>query len=176
MNREIVRLLAKSGLIPVELLRQFEKWKLIDDISRVDRPRTAEELVGKISAILEADGTMLLRLTDIDIVQRYFQTQTIGKLVLMTGSGPANTTTIDVAFGTTLTGEIILPWRDDSIANIMTNGMTHLQIEQEAKGGLRAISAVYFSDVKEAYFDSRKAFMICFPSTRETGGVNGDVA
>lgn len=176
MNREIVRLLAKSGLIPPELLPQFLKWKLIDDIGQIAQPKTAEELIAVVTSILEDDDMTLVRSTDIDIVRRYFQTQAIGKLVLMTADSPGNTTVVKVAFGRTLTDEIILPWRDDSIANIMTNGLTHLQIEQEAKGGLRSIAAIYFSDVKEAYFDSNKAFMICVPSTVESGGQHDDIA
>jgi hypothetical protein len=175
MNREVVQLLAKSGLVPEDALQQFYKWKMVDDVGKIDQPKSAKELVDRINAVLEEDGMTLVRVTDIDIVNRYFSTQTIGKLVLVTEGELAQSSTVEVAFGKTLTGEIVFPWRGDSITNLMTNGLTHLLIEKKAKG-LTVMQAIYFSDVKEAYFGTMKAFMICTPSSVEQEGGDGDVA
>ena len=69
MNRTAVQLIAKSGLIPEELLQQFYKWKLLDDVGSIEQPQTASELVARINSILEEDGMQMFRMTDIDIAK-----------------------------------------------------------------------------------------------------------
>jgi len=176
MNREAVQLIAKSGLIPTEMLSQFYKWKMVDDVGKIDPPTTAQDLIDRIADALENDGMALVRETDIDIVRRYFDTQQIAQLVISTNDDPPQSTTFEVAFGSSLTGEIIFPWRGDSVANLMTNGLTHLLIERKVSG-LKVVQAIYFCDVKEAYFGETKSFMICTPSTIEPkGDEDGDAA
>lgn len=169
MNREAVQLIAKSGLIPEEMLQQFYKWKMVEDVGKIDHPKTAQELVDRVARVLDEDGMALVRETDVDIVRRYFTTQQVGRLVLMTDGDPPQSTIFEVAYGRTLTGEIIFPWRGDSVANLMTNGWTHLLVEHTVKG-LKVLQAIYFCDVKEAYFGDMKAFMICQPSSVEPQG------
>ena len=162
-------MIARSGLIPPDMLPQFYKWKLLDEVGKIDLPKTADQLVERISEILDDDGMRMVRVTDIDIVQRYFATQEFGDLVVTTDGADGQSTTFEVAFGRTLTGEIIFPWRGDNVANLMTNGLTHLLIKQQHKN-LATVTAVFFCDVKEMYFGETKAFMICQPSTIEPGG------
>ena len=168
MNRTAVQLIAKSGLIPEELLQQFYKWKLLDDVGSIEQPQTASELVARINSILEEDGMQMFRMTDIDILQRYMATQEIGDLVVSEGVD-GQSTMFEVAYGRTLTGEIIFPWRGDNVANLMTNGLTHLLVKRVVKN-LKVVTALYFCEVKEMYFGSTKAFMICQPSTAEQPG------
>jgi hypothetical protein len=96
MNREVVQMLAKSGLIPEDLLPQFYKWKMIDEVGKIDQPKTAKELVDRIATILEDDGMTLMRETDIDIVRQYFTTQAIGKLMVATDGDPPQSTSLVV--------------------------------------------------------------------------------
>jgi len=168
MTREVVQMLAKSGLVPEDLLRQLYKWKMVEDVGKVEQPKSAQDLIRRVDLVLEEDGMELVRVTDIDIVNRYLSTQKIGKLVLVADGDTPQSSQVDVAFGRTITGEFIFPWRGDSIADLMTNGMTHLLLE-EAEGK----QAVYFSDAREAYFGNSKAFMVCAPSTFEQENGHG---
>ena len=167
----MVQAIARLGLIPEELLPQFYKWKLIEEVGPVEPPATKEKLRDAIEALMVDDGMALVRETDLDIVKRYFATQKVGILSVVLGD-PPQSSPVQVAYGMTLTGEYIFPWQGDD-TSLMVNGQTHLVTAQKHVSGERTFGTfqyVYFCDVKEVYFDNAKAFMVCTPSTVEELG------
>lgn len=171
MNRNLAQSLARIGLVPQEMLQQFYRWRLLDEDPGPEKFDciSVNAFMDKLRRILEDTSYALIRETDMDILRRYLSTQKVAKLMVSTES--AQTAEIDVAYGTTLTGEYIFPWQGASIADLMTNGLTHLLVPL---GGNR-YEAVYFSDVSEAFFDEYKAFMVCRASTHEPQeGEDGD--
>lgn len=166
MSNPLADAAIKSGLIPPEALAEVQRWgapiNVPDEIP--DPPKTAEEAAEKIREVLESQGFVLTRETDLNILQQYLSTQRAGSLhvQLPKEAGDEFITTeadVPVVFGKTRLGEYILPWQGENLRSEMTNGLTYLDEGQGAR--------VYFGDVREIFFGEFKAFMVCVVSTVE---------
>lgn len=160
----IAAAVVKAGILPEETLAEFRRWG-----HPVEAPTTLpvgpEEVVNAIEKALQEEGLVVTRETDLEAVTDFLKTQAPGELtvVLEEPDGTEHTTSFPCPYGMTAMGEFILQWHSDSIEDVMINGKTHLSFQSPDTLGARV--EVYFTRVRELFFGTQKAFMICTPST-----------
>lgn len=179
MNSPLTNAVLKHGLISHAVLEQFRRWKVpvvIPDDTPTVPSADVDEIALAISEVLEGDGLVLTRETDLQVLQYYFQTQRTGHLhmEIMTDD-PTITSEADmeVTFGVTPVGDVIFPWKSESIAAELTNGMSYLTPNPLLEG------RIYFQSVHELFFGNHKAFIVCTPRLEEGSlalGEGGDDA
>ena len=159
--RPVAVAVIRAGLVPEEVLAEFKRWKLPISVV-VEEPKDVlqdpKQIVNVIRDALESAEQVHVRDTDLDILQRFLdpQYQRMGKLIIKDGDEKA---TAKVNFCLTPLGEYTIPWRSDSIFDLMTNGETHLRYSDPDGTS----HSVHFSDVREVFIGDRKAFMVCTP-------------
>lgn len=160
MDSQLSVVLVKTGLVDSNVLAEFKRWGLpLEFREDVQGCSTAEEVVSHIHDYLESDIRVKLRDTDLDILQRYIQTQHPGRLHYR---GPNDEKlSVDVHFCITDLGEYVIPWRSESIQDLMLESTTSLRFTPKDSSDRKT---VYFTDVRELFFGEHKAFMVCEPS------------
>lgn len=156
----ITEAVLRAGIIsPAQLAEMKRISPVIDREAMVGEPVDLEMAAKIVADALESEQYALVRETDLEAVRQYAETTTIGTLHVEDGSESA---VFEVTYGRTPLGEFVIPWKSESITGMLTNGQTHLV---QGDG-----SRVFFKDVRELFFGSKKAFMVCVPSTVETDG------
>jgi hypothetical protein len=147
-----------TGLIDPAVLEEMRRWGLQIEIPESEAaPKTPEEVAARIQDALESEGYVLVRETDLTVLEQYAETARQGLLRVLFDDeeGHPQDTMFPVSFGRTPLNEYIFPWTSATIADVIVNGMTHL---------LDGATEVYFKEVRELFFGDMKAFMICTPS------------
>lgn len=156
MTNPLVEAVLKTGLIPVETVKEFKRWnpglEVPDEIP--DEPKSLEEASDLIRGALESQGLVLTRETDINILPQYLHTQKMGVLHIE-DEALETTSDFEVVYGKTSMGEYILPYRGDDIRELLVNGRSYLRIDPS----LNRIA--YFREVREVFFGGAKVFLIC---------------
>jgi hypothetical protein len=161
MNNPIVNAVLKTGLVDPAILDEMRRWGIAVDLPDPGPPPLSpDELAGSIQVALESEGYVLVRETDLEVLQQYAATTSQGELhlVLDDDQGHLQDVDVPVSFGRSALNEYIIPWRSEGVQAALTNGMTFL-----VDGQVR----VYFQAVRELFFGETKAFMICTPATIE---------
>lgn len=151
---DLTKAVALSGALDEGQLQELNKWRLPIEIPSDEPFESPEDAVAAIESALEGENQVEVRTTDLDVLKQYLRTQRKGKLHLAT---EAESGTWDVTFGITTLGQYIVPWRTDSISEILMNGESHL---------LDGRRKVYISDVQDLYFGETKVFIVCTPRDR----------
>ena len=153
----------RAGLVSENQLAEMKRWAppSLDPDAEVSAPKSLDEAAGLVADALQSEGYVLMRETDLEVVKQYVDTTRRSILHVEVDDVKDD---IDVTFGRTPLGEYIVAWKSESIRDMMTNGVTYL-----VDGNVR----VYFSDVRELFFGTEKAFMVCKPSTVEPHGHTG---
>ncbi len=157
--RPIAYAVVRTGVIPKEALAELQKWGLPVDLIAEEKVATIhdpEQVVHIIRDALEASDQVMLRDTDLDIIKRFLNPEfrREGKLHLKYEDEKGTT---KVIFSRGSLKEYIIPYRSDSIVDMMTNGESCLKYKDDEGNN----QTVYFSDVRELFIGDRKAFMIC---------------
>lgn len=147
----------RAGIVPEAVLSEFKRWGLpVELVSEEKLIRTPEGVANVIMDALESEDQVRTRDTDFDVLKRYldptFSIQ--AKLHLDNGEGEKSTAKITVC--KTRMGDFAIPWRSDSIAELIANGLTYLTYEEDGQN-----HKVTFNDVEEMYLGEHKVFMIC---------------
>jgi hypothetical protein len=165
MSNPLADAAIQAGLIPAESLAEMQRWRAPIDIPDEipEPPKTLEEASEKIRNVLESQGFILTRETDLNILQQYLNTQHSASLhvELPKEAGDEFTTSkadFPVVFGKTKLGEYILPWQGDNLRSEMTNGLTYLHVDGQR---------IFFNEVREVFYGEFKAFMVCTASSFE---------
>ena len=162
MSSDLARAIAQSGAIDESMLRELNKWKLPGVVVPSEAGfTTPEEALEAIEEAMTSANQVEVRVTDLDILKNFLQTRRSGKLYVVTEDGTKGA--INVTFGTISRRnyvDYIIPWNNDSIETILTNGESYL-LDDKKK--------VFFSAVMDLYFEDTKAFMVCTP-IREGNG------
>lgn len=147
-----------TGLVDPQIIEELRRWGALPTDLTVDgpAPRTPEEMAVRIQSALESEGFVLVRETDLAILDQYTTTLSQGTLHLVLDvDAEMQDADVPITFGRTSLNEYIVPWRSAGIQEVLTNGMTYL-IDGEHR--------VFFRHVRELFFGDTKAFMICIPS------------
>jgi hypothetical protein len=147
----------RAGIVPEGALGEFKRWGLpVELVSEEKMLSSPEAVVNVIMDALESEDQVRTRDTDFDTLKRYldprFSIQ--AKLHLDDGEGEKSTAKITVC--KTCMGDFAIPWRGDSVAELVTNGLTYLSYEEEGQK-----HKVLFTNVEEMYLGEHKVFMIC---------------
>lgn len=159
--RPITYAVVKAGLVSEGALAELKRWGMpvevmpVDESEIIDDPKKIVEI---IQEALESHAQVRVQDTDLDILHRFLDPsyQREGKLVIAPRSTDASFRTL---FCFTAMGEVAIPWRSESIYDLMTDGDTYFAWTDNA--GTQRKS--YFSDVRELFVGDRKAFMVCTP-------------
>jgi len=136
------------GIIPEHVLTAARKWG-------VDIPEQSSG--GSLDALVEAaelDKEVFIRETDPDAVKSFLATQK--PAVLSVATKPGVSESMSVTIGRLRTGEFLLAWSGDDIQDLLTNGLTHLDLDG---------STIYFQSSRELYLGDQKAFIVLTPVT-----------
>jgi hypothetical protein len=148
----------KAGLITSNMLREMKRFSpTLDREAEVEEPKELELAAKIIADALESADYTIVRETDLGVLQQYMDTATKGTLVMEDDLGEK--VRIEVTYGKTKTGEYVLPWRSESIGHSMVLSTTYLELAD----GYAGETEVRFADVRELYFGTQKAFMLCIP-------------
>lgn len=164
---ELARAVLQSGAIDEGMLRELNKWKLPGVVvPSEDGFKSPEEAIEAIETAMTSASQVEVRITDLDILKNWLQTRKSGKLHLVTENG--TTATLPVTFGIINRHnyvDYIIPWNNDSIEVMLTNGESYLLDEKKK---------VFFSSVMDLYFEDTKAFIVCTPIREGNGNRNTD--
>lgn len=154
MDGPQTRAVLESGIVPESDLAQLQRWKLLPhDLQVPVKGLTADEILSKIREANNSVEAVEIRSTDLDILKEYMKGKVQGRLHLADDSGPSS---IKVDYAVLPSGNIVIPWQDENIADIMLSPETYLK----PVGAKR----IYFSDVDDLFFGEHKAFMVCTPA------------
>lgn len=151
LGKEVV----KMGLVPAGVLQELRRWGFsLEDAGSfgTDPPATAEEAVSRIENILQGEGYVFTKETDLDAVKTFVTTMKTGKLHLVKEGVTSN---FDIPYGKTPTEDFLIPWKGENVQDLLTNGESYLKVDNKK---------VYFRSVQELFFGDTKAFMLCSPA------------
>lgn len=156
--KSMIEAVLKAGLVSEEALEEMKRFStVIPKDAITEDPKDLSETARIIATALESEGYVMVRETDLEVLQQYMETSRAGLLHVETEDGAYSE--FGITFGRTRLGECIIAWRSESIEELLTNGLSYLEFE-----GVRT----FFSDVRELFFGETKAFMVCRLSTKET--------
>jgi hypothetical protein len=158
---QLTEVIIKSGILSPEAIKELRRWKLPGtevESPDLEAPLPPKILAQKIDEALQSEGYALTRLTDLEIVGQYLASMQSAVLHVVTHDGEAD---FDVHVGRTPLGEWIIPWKDEDISDVLTNGQTYLRVK-----GKR----YFFGDTRELFYGHNKAFIIARHSTEEKHG------
>lgn len=162
--RHVADAVVRAGLVDESVLDEFARWGV--HITAVPDKGILSDSAAVVEHIREAiEGEDMVRIdeTDLDLLRRYLDRkhQKEGRLILKEGKKHQ---TLNITFCLTELGEYAIPWVDEDTPDVLTNGQTHLKWNDGEKD-----RDIYFSDVRELCYGSRKAFIVCEPN-EETNG------
>lgn len=160
---QLTDIVIKSGLVPSEVLAELKRWGMpIEGAmppTELDAPMPIEKICDAIDQAIQGEGFVLMRETDLEAIPQYLQSMRGGILHMVTEDGSGSN--FEVQVGQNSVGEFIVPWRSDSITDLLTNGQTYLKIGKEK---------IFFNAARELFYGDNKAFVVCTPSMKESDG------
>lgn len=167
MTNPLATAAIQSGLIDQDAINEFRRWRPPVDLPDVapGAPATLEEASERIEQILQSEGFIITRETDLEVLQQYLSTQKQGTLhVEISGDTVDDENRVaefEVSYGRTRTGEYIFAYRGETMQEEITNGLSYLTWDDGQVGG-----KVTFTNAREVFYGEVKAFMVCLPPAR----------
>ena len=156
MNSAIVAAALKAGIVTQQQLAELKRFRVpgIPADAETELPKTLDEAAAIIFNVLQSEGFVMVRETDLSVVHNFLKDVHTGQLHI-----ESSDVAFPVQYSLTSLGEYVIPWRGEGIAELMITGETFLLLEND-------VSCVSFSAVRELFFGEQKAFMVC--SVRQT--------
>lgn len=149
---ELAKLMVRSGVLTEEQVAQFKKWGMAGLEGNGEPLESAHEFMREVEMALQKEEMVLVRETDFSALHDYLKKQRQGTLFLDTGE---TSTEAAVSYTLAKTGEYLLPWNGENVADLLANGLTYLMTDQNER--------VSFYEVRELYYGDIKAFVVCRP-------------
>lgn len=147
----------RAGLVPEETLIEMRRWGLPVQVVESDEVIEDPDMVVKVlQDALESGEQVRMQDTDLDIVQRWVDpdNQIEGKLIIKDTEG--HKSTVKVIFCWTVMKEVALPWKSESISELLLDAESYLRYNDEAGQPHK----LFFTDVRELYIGDTKAFVV----------------
>ena len=158
-------IIVNSGLIPETTLQEMRRWGcVVPEADKLTATPSSADLLQQIDQAVQEAGYVLTRETDLDSL-RYF-TQNIRRGTLHLDDGGEPTVISEVNYAVMPTGEYLFPWPTDDMAEVLTNGSSHLQTNDNGH-----TAKVFFNDGRDLFFGTERAFLMMRVSTKESGDV-----
>jgi hypothetical protein len=157
--RPIANAIVRTGIVSKEVLAEMKRWGLpVDMISeeKVADIHEAQQVVNIIRDALESSDQVMVKGTDLDLLKSWLipDNQREGRIFI---KDEDNKTSFKIIFIRTPLKEFVIPFRSDSIIDLLTNGESHLKFTDDDGNK----QTVFFHSVREFYIGEKKAFMIC---------------
>ena len=162
--RPLGKAVIKAGLVSKDTLAELRRWGVAVEVQEVKPIEDLEEVVGLLRQALEGSEQVRLQEADLDVLRRFLDPghQRQGRLTV---KGEGSSSTFPITYCVTHMGEYAMPWKSESIRDMMILGDSFLRFDGE-DGEERTI---YFMDARESYFGEKCTFMICTPETPNEG-------
>lgn len=152
--KHISRALVRTGVVPKDALKELQRWGLpVDELldQAAARDLSPEQVVDIIRDALDNSDNYALRDTDLDIMQLWLsgEGKQQGKLHLVVDGKKS---VLTVTFVRTRMGEYAIPWRSESITEVLLESETFLVVGQKK---------VSLLGVRELFFGDQKVFVVC---------------
>jgi hypothetical protein len=151
VSKELAKAITKSGIVPTSVVEEIGRWGM-----SLDRPSAGTIPIQSVPEAIEkamgAEDYVRIKETDLDIVGTYMSSKKTGRLHFEFEGGESDE--FDIEYGVTRMGEIVIPWKDEDISDVLINGFTYLVIDDKQ---------VKFKDARELYYDDDKTFVVCTP-------------
>jgi hypothetical protein len=152
--RPMTKAVLEAGLITPNMLNEMKRFSpTLERDAKLEEPKELELAAKIVADALESSEHTLVRETDLDILRTYLDTHTEGTLHFE-DVGLKEPLDFTVTYSVTKTGEYVIAWKDESIDDALTNGVTCLRT---------GVGDVFFKDVRELWYGNKKAFMVCIP-------------
>lgn len=156
--------LLRAGMLDRDAQLEFNRWGVPvvdpfvgDGVLEIPAFKDAHEAVLAFQEALEDGDPLVIKETDPDALRCYLATKTEGKLYIKPEPGEqAKAATFKISYGRSTSGGYLIPWKSETISDMLTNGLSHLLVEDGASK-----KRVFFSSVKELWFGDQKTFMLC---------------
>jgi hypothetical protein len=152
MTTTLSAVIVNAGLITEETLEQFRRWGMPLPEGYAPNLSKPEEVVFAIERILQSEGYVLTRETDLEILTRYMHARQTGLLHLVIPEDGGEETDVPCEFARTELGEYILPHRGSIVSELLVNGKTYL-----IAGGRK----VFFQSARDLFYGEQKVFVVC---------------
>lgn len=156
-NKPVTVAVLRSGLLPDSVLNELQHWGLpvsFGQEGKVPTLDTMEEIIECIRDAIEADVTVKLRDTDLDVLSLYLKQHFQGHLVLL-DLDTNKTKRAACTYAVLPSGRYVIPWTAEYIGDVITDPKSYLR---DIHG-----KHVVFDDVEELFFGGRKAFISARP-------------
>lgn len=144
-----------AGIVTKEMATEIACWGMpLDELLDLDlgeAPKSTEEALDRIRQAIEDRDQVEIRATDLDIMRRYLENQEEGKLHL---EDPVTEqkSNIKIFFARTEMGQIIIPWRSETIEDLLLNPESYLRVGDRK---------LFFGAIEELFFGKQKTFLLC---------------
>lgn len=168
MTNPLAKAAIQSGLIEQGALDEIRRWRPPLDLPETAPPAPADinEAAERIEQVLQEEGMITTRETDLEVLQQYLASQKSGILHIelvddiADGLMPTRKTEFEVIYGRTRSNDYIFAYRGDTMAEEITNGLSYLQLDDETG------KKIFFMHTREVFYGDVKAFMVCTPHLR----------
>lgn len=157
---QLTNIILKAGILSPEALDELRRWRLpvgdAEPLGEYETVPTPQSISASIAEAIEGEGYVLTRETDLEAIPQYLQTMQPALVHVVMEDGEQ--AEFEAQVGKTASGDWIMPWRSETITDLLTNGETFLKVK-----GKR----IYFSQARELFYGQQKAFVVCTPSAVE---------
>jgi hypothetical protein len=156
-TRPIIDAVVEAGLVPSDTLDELARWGIHVTAERRPELNNPQSIATHLKEALESEAQVRIDETELDLLHKYLNPkhQKQGRLIIKEDKSH---TTTNISFCLTDLGEYAIPWTDEDVPEVLANGQTHLKWQDG-----EVARDVYFTDVREVFFGTRKAFAICTP-------------
>src|SRR5690606_32660855 len=156
--KAITRAVLQTGLVDEDQINEMARWGLVmrgEEIPDESPPTSVEAVAHLIQETLESMDYVRMQDMDFDILQRWLDKRNHldGRLVLEHDSSKR---TAKIVYFISSMGEIVMPWKDENIMELLLNTKSHLRAVVDG-----VEKRYFFSDARELYVGDVKAFMAC---------------
>lgn len=152
---ELAKLMVQSGILTPDQVLQFKKWGMqgLDPDPRDPPVEDVVNFMKEVEMALQHEDMVLVRETDFTALHNFLKKQHRGVLELSTDG---KTSSVEISYGVTSTGEYLIPWMGENVADLLCNGLTFLRTDEG--------KTEYFFELRELYYGDVKAFIACRPA------------
>ena len=159
MERPMTQVMVSCGLVDIDTVQQLKKWKMLseDEVESWANTtmNTPASIVQKIHDVLESEDLTEMRDTELDVVGLWLRTRQKAKLHVPSPDDRGESVSFPVEYYINGLGEYVIPWTSESIRDLIIDENTYLKPLGKPR--------VQFMDVRELFYASTKAFIVCTP-------------
>lgn len=155
MKGPITQAMLDVGIIDKDAMGQLQNWGLMS--RELEDPAhefaNADEAYQHIMEAVESGEAVETRDTDFTVLKQYLATKVKGKLHVPNPDDKGTTVGIPVYYGRTKMGDVIMPYLEETIMDMLLDGQTYLKPVGQEK--------LFFRDTRTLFYDEHPAFVVC---------------